>query len=746
MRQCHPTTDTRSVGSSRHGDSAAKRLVVLRMRAVFACISLWLFLPAPSLLPAAEPADSKPPVVDTTRGDRMIAAYFREETARLSRACLADIRTLEDWTSRKDEYRRQLREMLGLDPWPERTPLEGTVTGKIDHELFTVEKLHFQSRPGLYVTGNLYVPKKIEKPLPAILYVCGHAKVKEGNVSFGNKAGYQHHGAWFARNGYVCLTIDTLQLGEIEGLHHGTHNLAQWWWNARGYTPAGVEAWNGIRALDYLETRPEVDRDRIGVTGRSGGGAYSWWIAALDERIKAAVPVAGITDLENHVVDGTVEGHCDCMFTVNTYRWDYAQVAALVAPRPLLISNTDKDTIFPLEGVVRVHEKVRRIYRLYGADKNLGLQITEGPHKDTQELHIHAFRWFNRFLKDDTESQVEMAAVKLFEPRQLRVFEELPTDERNTKIQEMFTVSAPPAAVPASTSDWESQRDAWLAALRAKTFRGWPSESRTDATPLELKEAFRVEREGIRLAAYDFTSQHDIRLRLYVASRAGLKYDDLDLIVLNALDQEGWNKFLGGLVPTFAGEFEGEQIPEADSKEFGETQKMVASFKWGMAYIAPRGIGPTAWDQNEKKQIQHRRRFQLLGQTLDAMRVWDVRRAAQALRELDGVSKVPLWMQGERQMSGIALYASLFEPNVARLDLWQLPASHRDGPDFLNVLRLLDIPQAVATAAERSKVRIYQINPQEGAPDWGYPNAVAEKLGWDKKQVQVRTITNTTAK
>ena len=116
----------------------------------------------------------------------------------------------------------------------------------------------------------------------------------------------------------------------------------------RGYTPAGVEAWNCIRALDYLQSRKEVDGERIGVTGRSGGGAYSWWIAAIDERIKAAVPVAGITDLENHVVDGCVEGHCDCMYMVNTYRWDYAQVAALVAPRPLLLDQHGQGRHFSL--------------------------------------------------------------------------------------------------------------------------------------------------------------------------------------------------------------------------------------------------------------------------------------------------------------------------------------------------------------------------------------------------------------
>jgi dienelactone hydrolase len=357
----------------------------------------WSLLAGPlAAQEASQPAAAKR---DTSRGDRMIAEYFRLETEKLKSGCLTEIASLEDWSAKRGEYRRQLLEMLGLDPLPEKTPLVPVVTGKVEHAEFTVEKLHFQSRPGLYVTGNLYVPKNVDpaKPLPAILYVCGHGASKKGDVSFGNKVSYQHHGGWFARNGYVCLTIDTLQMGEIEGIHHGTHNRGMWWWLSRGYTPAGVEAWNCVRALDYLETRPEVDKTRFGVTGRSGGGAYSWWIAAIDERIKCAVPVAGITDLHNHVVDGCVEGHCDCMYMLNTYRWDYPQVAALVAPRPLLISNTDSDGIFPLDGVYRTFEQARRIYRLYDAtEKNtsakVALNITAGGHKDTQELQVHAFR------------------------------------------------------------------------------------------------------------------------------------------------------------------------------------------------------------------------------------------------------------------------------------------------------------------------------------------------------------------
>ncbi len=669
--------------------------------------------------------------IDTTRGDSMIAAYFADETRKLSARCLSDIESLEDWNRNKTAYRQQLFEMLGLDPLPERSPLNVEITGRIEHEEFFVENVQFQSRPGLYVTGNLYTPKNLTEKVPAILYVCGHARVKEDDISFGNKTAYQHHGGWFARNGYVCLTIDTLQLGEIEGIHHGTYRYGTWWWNSRGYTPSAVEAWNCIRSLDYLQTLEQVDPDRIGVTGRSGGGAYSWWIAALDERIKAAVPVAGITTLQNHVVDGCVEGHCDCMYVVNTYRWDYAQLAALVAPRPLLISNSDKDRIFPLDGVVEVYSKVRRIYGLHDALPNIGLQITEGPHKDTQELRIHAFHWFNRHLKGE-DPLIETTAVKFFEPKQLQVFSKLPADERNTTIDDSFVPQAPQPDVPDSKVAWKEQKEKWMSALQQKCFAGWPDDQERASN--KVSKAFSVERNGVRFAAFDFDSQSTIRLRLYVAHRAGLSPADLDLIVLNVLDDDGWSEFLSAMQVAFREQLAGENLPEEDRSDFQSLKQTFESFKWGMAYVAPRGVGPTAWDQSERKQVQHRRRFMLLGQTLDGMRVWDARRAVHSLRSIDGMSEVPIWLQAEGSMAGIALYTALFEPRIRTIDLYGLPTSHHDGPYFLNVLRFLDIPQTVAMTAERTQVRIYQ----EDEMGWEYPKAVAEELGWNAKQIDIR--------
>ncbi len=675
------------------------------------------------------------PPVDTPRGDALVAEYFQIETDKCAQATLADVKSLEDWTARREEYRRQLREMLGLDPWPEKTPLNPVVTGTLDHEEFTVENLHFQSRPGLYVTGNLYVPKGLAGKAPAVLYVCGHSRQKVDTISFGNKAGYQHHGAWFARHGFVCLTIDTLQLGEIEGLHHGTYRERMWWWGCRGYTPAGVEAWNCVRALDYLETRPEVDAERIGVTGRSGGGAYSWWVAAIDDRIKCAVPVAGITSLKNHVVDGCVEGHCDCMYQLNTYQWDYPLVAALVAPRPLLISNTDKDRIFPLDGVYDVYTQVRPIYALYGATDKLGLQITEGPHKDTQELQVHAFVWMNRYLKGE-EPPISRPAEKFFEPRQLRVFEMLPTEEVNTTIQETFVPPAESPAAPHSTERWAAQRDEWLAALREKCFRAWPEEESAPGHALRVEQVFSRASEGVRLAAYDFTSQTPYRLRLYLATREGGDRDALDLIVLNVQDQAGWEDFVRTMRAGFADQFADEAPAGGDADGWRSLASTLTGHNWGMAWIAPRGVGPTEWTRDERERTHIRPRFMLHGQTDDGMRVYDVRRAVQALRSLGSLREVPLWLQGERDAAGWALYASLFEPDIARLDLWSLPRSHREGPIFLNVLRFLDTPQALALAAERSRVRLYDAD----ASAWQYPLAVAKQLGWDEKQIKIRPV------
>ncbi len=643
--------------------------------------------------------------------------------------------TTESWPAEQNQMRARLQRMLGLDPWPERTPLQPVITGSLEGDGYIVEKLHFQSRPGLYATANFYRPKVVTQPLPAILYVCGHANVVEGGVSMGNKTGYHHHGVWFARNGYVCLIIDTIQLGEIRGGHHGTYSKERWWWASRGYTPAGVEAWNGIRALDYLETRPEVDRARIGITGRSGGGAYSWWIAALDERIKVAVPTAGITTLHNHILDGAIEGHCDCMFMVNTERWDFDRVAALVAPRPLLIANTDSDGIFPLDGVVEIFNRTRALYRKLGKEDRVGLHIAEGPHKDTQPLNTGAFHWLNRWLKGaDRMDLTDEPARKAHEPRELKVFTTLPADEKVTTADEWFVPAFTPMAAPASASEWTRLRDGWMKALREDCFRAWPGApvKATAEKPAVHTAA------GLRLTTTSFKSEEPFALPLWLLQREDVAPEQLELIVLNVLDDTGWDEFRALGAAAFPGEF-----PDAkpDAAALAEARQMLRGTKWAMAYTCPRGVGAESWRSlSPTKQTQLQRRLLLLGESRDSGQVWDIQQAAAALRTLPGLAKVPFWLQSERTMAANTLYASLFIPEVTRLDLHALSTSHREGPTYLNVLRHLDLPQAAALAAERSTIAIY--TDQKDA--WSYAREVASKLGWGDKRVQIRKALEST--
>ena len=670
--------------------------------------------------PPREPRDLLPAPFDN---------YFARRVAELSQRDWAKDITAENWPARQAVMRQQLQRMLGLDPWPARGDLKPVITGTVNGDGYVVEKLHFQSSPGLYVTGNLYRPAKVTAPLPTILYVCGHSNMVEGGVSLGNKTGYQHHGSWFARHGYVCLIIDTIELGEIRGEHHGTYSKGRWWWPARGYTPAGVDAWNGIRALDYLETRPEVDKTKFGVTGRSGGGAYSWCIAALDERIKVAVPTAGITTLKNHILDGAIEGHCDCMFMVNTERWDFDRVAALIAPRPLLIANTDSDAIFPLDGVVEIYNRTRALYRKLGEEDHLGLHIGEGPHKDTQPLNFGAFNWINRWLKGgDRMDLIDEPAKKMHEPRELRVFAELPKDEKVTTVDEFFVPQFTAPAEVKTKKEWASLRDGWMKALREDCFRAWPSEA---GKALAVKPAI-VSADGLRLTNTQFASEDPFNPTLWILHREDVKPEDLELVVLNVLDDESWKEFSQLAAAGFPAQF---PSVTADAAAFAEERKMLLGTKWAMAYVCPRGIGPQSWAAlSPVKQTQLRRRFLLLGESLESGQVWDIQQAAAGLRNASGFAKVPLWLQSQKAMAANTLYASLFIPNVKRLDLHALPASQHEGPIYLNVLRHLDLPQAAALAAERATLAIYA----EDEQPWSFARNVATAMNWGEKRVQIR--------
>lgn len=574
------------------------------------------------------------------------------------------IRTADDWIARRDHLRSEYLYMLGLDPLPERTDLHATVTGTFEGDGFVVEKLHYQSVPGLYVIANLYRPTSITpgERLPAIFYPCGHSPMGRN----GNKTAYQSHGIWFARHGYICLVVDSLQLGEIPGVHHGTYREGRWWWHSRGYTPGGVECWNGIRGLDYLTSRPDVDPERLGVTGISGGGAATFWIAAADDRVKAAAPVSGMADLESYVGNRVINGHCDCMFLYNTFRWPWTGIAGLIAPRPLLFVNSDADSIFPMDANERVIARLERLYSLFGASDRVEAVVSVGGHAYRDDILRSVYEFMNRHLKNDaspvTDASVDAVAEDKttrhypIDPEKLRVFptdSDLPTDSLNGQIDRHFVPVArlqPP--VPADLPAW---RDRLVAELKRVSFG--PLSDPANA-PVRLDSPGPIR----------FRGGPALTLELTPIQQPQGQPTRVVLVVAESSDAAGPPDLRPG----------------------------------DLAYrLIPRGFGPTRWTTTDPPNYVARAHA-LVGLTVDTARVLDVINAATILSgsEADGL---PLAVAGSGRSGLLGAYAALLSDAIDEAIVLDPPSSHMDtdAPQFLNVLRVLDIPDALGFLAPK---------------------------------------------
>ena len=632
-----------------------------------------LLLSAIAMTPAAEPAD-------TAKADEAIHKYLSAKTKELSERFMDGAKTKAEWEAKRPKLKEQFLDMLGLWPLPEKTPLKAAVTGKLDRGNVTIENVHFQSKPGLYVTGNLYRPKTNDKKLPAILYVCGHS----GKGRDGNKTAFQDHGMWFASNGYVCLVVDTLQLGEVAGKHHGTYNLNRFWWQNRGYTPAGVECWNGIRAIDYLISRPDVDAERIGVTGISGGGATTVWIAAADDRVKVAVPVSGMSDLESYVTNKVINGHCDCMFFVNTYQWEWTTSLALFAPKPLMFANSDNDPIFPMDGNRRIIARLRHCYDLLGKKDLVEEYVSKGGHDYRPDLRLAIFGFFNKHLKNDT-GPIKDADFAKIEGKDLRVFPEdkdLPKDQINDRVDELF-VPAVDVKLPEKKEDFAAWKVGLVKKLRETSFRALPDPIPA-AKPLMEGEKKRWEwsttEDGIQVTVDAIPirktgNPNGLALMLVLNSE-----DDLDKGFLR-----DWAK------------------PLLDDS----------------ALIAlPRG--GLQWTRKSPPNYAERSHA-LLGRTVDDGSVRDVAAFVRMMNSLVAneamapKGKLGWKLVGRGQAGIINGYAAIFEPSIKELVILNPPTSHRDGPYFLNIDRVIDLPTALGLLAPDVKLTL--INAKDKAFD-----------------------------
>ncbi len=597
----------------------------------------------------------------------MFQQYLVRRAAEVTRDNLAEIKTAADWERRRPEVRRQLLYMLGLDPMPAKTPLNARTTGRFERDGYRVENIVFESMPGFYVTRNLYLPDK-SGPSPAVVYVCGHSPGPAGA-----KVHYQYHGSWYARHGYVAFLLDTIEFGEIPGIHHGTHNLGMWNWLSLGYTPAGPEVWNAIRALDYLESRPEVDAKRVALTGVSGGGAITWYAAAVDERFQVAVPVCATWTAEDQAAEDAVRENCDCIFFPNTFLIDFPAVAALIAPRPLRILNAMRDQMFPPAGYHDVYRRARAVYELSSNSDKVEEYDHDAPHGDGVPLRKYARDWIGQWLygvaspAEETESTPEEAA-------RLTVLDRRPANAVNDSIQTTF-IRTHTLQTWASLEAWKKRRVELMAELKDKVFRAFPKTKVSFATWKEKEtgwtsqyaEAWNIQfttEENIRVTGQLFVPRGPARAwpaLIHVKGAEDLVYPvDYDFIL----------PALGNHV---------------------------------VLVLNPRAVD---YPVDNFRMATMKRTAAMVGATIESMQVWDILRSVDFLMDEEKLRLASISVYGRREMGALGLYAAALDQRITRVILDDPPSSHWQGPALLNILRITDLPEAAALVAPREIVSL----------------------------------------
>jgi len=286
--------------------------------------------------------------------------------------------------TRREELMFNLRMAAGLYPWPDRTPLNPKYEDVGIFDGYSVKKVMFESYPGLWSTGNLYLPHPMPEKAPAILNVIGHWEPQR--LTREATADYPAQLANFAKMGFICLVTDMIGKVDSRQISHDYGKGEKELWLSNGL---GIQLWNNIRALDLLCSMPEVDADNIGVTGASGGGSQTLFLSLADDRIKAAAPI--------NMISLHMQGGCQCENAAGLRRdTDNTEMCAVLAPRALFLAGSDGDWTKNLETAEL--PAVLEAYRQYGAEDMVEYFYQIAPHQYNEKTRHRVYAFFARHL------------------------------------------------------------------------------------------------------------------------------------------------------------------------------------------------------------------------------------------------------------------------------------------------------------------------------------------------------------
>ncbi|HEY5315226.1 MAG TPA: prolyl oligopeptidase family serine peptidase [Pirellulales bacterium] len=334
------------------------------------------------------------------RAPRMVQEYMVREVRKYEHRLIQRQANL-DTKAAAEAYVRRVRAKIdaSFGPWPERTPLNPQITGVVQRDGYRIENLIFESRPKFFVTGNLYLPKQ-QHAGPAVVGVCGHSPNGKAWPT------YQSFAQGLVRQGYVVLIFDPIGQGERLQLpdEHlksriypgtGEHLSVGNQQSLVGEFFGAWRAWDGMRALDYLLTREEVDQRHLGVTGSSGGGTMSTWLAGVDRRFTMAAPSSFLTTFRRNLENEYASDSEQCPPRAIALGLDEVDFLAAMAPNPCVILGQEQDA-FDIRGTIEAHQRLKHIYTLLGAPDAAELFVGPGPHGYSQDAREAMYACFNR--------------------------------------------------------------------------------------------------------------------------------------------------------------------------------------------------------------------------------------------------------------------------------------------------------------------------------------------------------------
>ena len=575
-----------------------------------------------------------------------------------------------EWEAALPELRSKLARALGLDPMPQKTPLNARVTGKSQREWYTIENVVFESRPKFYVTANLYIPKDVELPAPAVVIVPGHA-MREGK----NYPEYQMAELGHVRQGFVVLSYDPIGQGERRqpgyGHHLGYGSLLV------GQTNEGMIVWDTIRALDYLVSRPEVDASRVGLAGNSGGGENTFYTMPFEPRFKAAGSFGFVCSYEQWLRYGG--GHCICNHLPGIVReMEEFEIIGLNVPRPFLFGNGSKDRIFPIAGTRRTRERIEKLYALFDIAERVRLVEAPLPHAWAEPLREACYGWMNRWLAgrgDGSPVDESGIAAEPFDSPDLQCFKDgkfpddalsivdLNRERAETLVRRYLTP-------PETSEEWKRRAQEWRKEVW-RIFGGRPAETQPTAKSIDA-----FEWRGHKVETLALATEPGVE----VAALFMRPMTDKPTPVVLYLDER--NKL--------------------EARDDPAVAKLLAE---GVAVFAldPRGLGETLVNDNQLTSDSV-----VLGRHIFAQRVWDVVQAARYLATRPDVDATRIHCYGRGAGALLALFAAAlerpFESVVADSPLASYRYYFEDNqpqPIWLavpNLLRVIDVPQVAALA------------------------------------------------